>query len=242
MRKLAPPALNPPARPRAAHTPLLDNLVCWDLDETLGRFYGIAAERNGYRYEGTDGLRPGIKAVLASLSGIGLSHILTTAAPDDYAHEALRRFGLAGFFSGVFTEKTILSGGRKDYPVVAEALGLQEEDFWRRALFVGDIHQIDRPPRGVFIYEPHAPSYSAHIPGAIIGLLLQEGGGDAAEGFSKMFLKGCLAPAGNSDAPLHPASSLRSESFTARMYYEGVTGIIRVEEAAAAFRLPLEAP
>ncbi len=241
MRKLAPAPLNQPARLRAAHPPLLDNLVCWDLDETLGRFYGIAAEKNGYRYEGTDGLRPGIRGVLASLSDAGLAHVLTTAAPDDYAHEALRRFGLAGFFRGVFTEKTILSGGRKNYLVVAEALGLQEEDFWRRALFVGDIHQIDRPLRGVFIYEPHAPSYSAHIPGAIIGLLLQKGEGDAVEGFSKMFLEGCPAPAGNSGAPLQPASGLRSESFTARMYYEGFTGIIRVEEAAAAFRRPLEA-
>ena len=238
MRKLIAPLPPAPVRPQTAREPLLEGVVCWDFDETLGRFYGIAARMNGHPYEGVDGLRHGIRSVLGDLSGKGLRHVLTTAAPKDYVSEALSRAGLAGYFSCVFTEKEILSGGRKDYLVVAEALGIPEGEFWRRSLVVGDIHQIDCPRRGVFLYEPHSPSYSAIIPGQIIALLLHPGGGDVANGFSRLFRQGHPLPA---DAELPPgASGLRTESFSAALYYEGQTGIIRVGGAAEACKHPLE--
>ncbi|MCI0503382.1 HAD family hydrolase [Candidatus Micrarchaeota archaeon] len=235
MQKLAQPALIAP-KPKNAE-PLVDKLICWDLDETLGRFYGIYARMHGFDCKRADGLKPGIREALAELSALGFSHVVTTAAQEDEATAALSQAGLLGSFLRIFHESKILRGNRKDYSVVAEAFGMGEGDFRKRAIVVGDIIPLDLPENGVFIHEPDAPCYSADITKSIIRLISEKGEGDFWAGFGALFSDASGAP-----MPGHQAIRIMgiAEGFRASLYYSNGSAIARITMDDARFRADIE--
>lgn len=234
MQKLArsnqpPPRINVPA-------PKVDRLVCWDLDETMGQFYGLYARMNGHRYSRSDGIKPGIRKALEKLSALGLSHAVTTAAPKREAFEALEKSGLMAHFLHVFYDDLIMRDVQKDYSVVARHFGIPESERRKKIIAVGDIIQLDIHNGGVFIWEEHSPYHSALPSASLIAMLSEAGGGDFWAGFGVMFAGGAQLPNPDPEGgrKIHVA-----EGFEVALYYKNGNAVarVRVEDA---FRESLE--
>ncbi|NYZ74499.1 hypothetical protein H0O00_05120 [Candidatus Micrarchaeota archaeon] len=220
--------------------PLVEKLICWDLDETLGQFYGIYARINGHQSSRRDVLRPGIREALHRLSVLGFTHVVTTVAPERQAHEALRASGLFDLFSGVFHEQMILRDGRKDYSVVAKSFGIPDEERRKRIISVGDILELDMHRGGVSIWEPDSPYHSAGVTADFIKLMSESGDGNFWDGFRTIFSKAGESKRLNQDSiHIHVA-----DGFDTSLFYQEASAIacIRVQDHFRENPVPLPAP
>src|SRR5512135_1271442 len=136
-------------------------VICWDLDETLGRFRppeGNGPHRNR-------GLTRGIRTILEEHLDSGCRHVVTTAAEASYAATTLDEFGITRYFDGIF-DRSIICDGRfnKSYLSVASRFGVPPEEAPDRIIVVGNLAK-DAPADSdiVFLYHPNAIDYEAGV-------------------------------------------------------------------------------
>lgn len=168
----------------------LDNkAICWDMNNTLGRFRAIAYELYGLPKPWglpAPGLKPGIRELLEKLTNSGCKNFLTTRADKAYAREVLTRFELNQYFEGIFTYEQIYDGVGKHYRPAAKIMGYTDEEARKKMVVVGDAER-DHPRdiKGLtFIYHPHGRKHEARIIGEIVEMLATAGNGDIRSGFN----------------------------------------------------------
>jgi len=166
-------------------------IICWDYDETLGYFRPLE-----FRFLGSPvppgmpepRLKPGIRELLESLSEF--THVLTTAAIGEYAREVLCEYQLLDFFSYVFgREDGIFSGEGKDYKVVGDRFGINEEDLQRRLVIIGNDSKRDPDIRFrqiVMIYDDRMADQPSEPVGVVLRRLLVEGEAEVKRGFDRL--------------------------------------------------------
>lgn len=174
--------------------------ICWDLDETVGKFSALRYNLRGeadteeareYREQIPVGLRYGIRDLLIELSDAGYSHYITTSSNRPYVVAALEHTNLTSHFRRVFTGKEIGSQWGKLYRPVIEDLGFSDEEAISRMIVVGDAPG-DMPTdiNGlVFLQMAAGHETDALVIREVLVKLLEEGEGDFAKGFNKMYGK-----------------------------------------------------
>lgn len=162
-------------------SPLCDRIICWDMDGTLGNFVELPGQKPV--------LRADLNAALQILSNLGAINVVTTFANPRDAESAILSHGIENI-SRIFGYDELFSmkGGRlsKNYAKVAEEFGT---DF-SSMIAVGNSFSRDMPGDGmVFVFEPEAAYYSAHVARIIIESLANTGNGDFVKGFHALFEK-----------------------------------------------------
>ncbi|MCI0503125.1 hypothetical protein L0Y65_00265 [Candidatus Micrarchaeota archaeon] len=139
-------------------------VICWDLDETTGSFRDYGRMR----------LTRGIKPLLEGLGGLGIRHVITTAASREHAETALGNFGVMGLYERIFDASEICdSVYNKYYAPVASFLGMGHQDAADRILVVGNLPR-DAPADLdlTFLYHPEGSEFDAAVYMKIIGRLM----------------------------------------------------------------------
>ena len=165
-----------PSNPVVKGTPLHDKVICWDLDKTMGQFVTLSGQ--------TSGTRAHIKQVLKILADLGATNVVTTFATKKDTEYAISSAGIKESISRVYshTDLFLVDGDSlsKDYDVVSADFGVDQSSM----VVVGDTFARDMPNNGsVFIYEPDALQYSAHVTRILIETLALAGNGDFRLGF-----------------------------------------------------------
>ncbi|MBU0532594.1 HAD family hydrolase [Candidatus Micrarchaeota archaeon] len=110
--------------------------ICWDLDETLGRFRPEDEVRGTLR---------GLTPLLEGLGQNGCRHVITTASAAEYADYVLRKSGIRDQFEAIFDCAILCQGeSNKRYVPVAKHLGIADEEMIDRMIVVGN-HELDIP-------------------------------------------------------------------------------------------------
>jgi len=198
------------------------NLICWDLDDTIGSFKGVSTRLDGSKYGFLkQGLRTGIDDTLLELSEEGITQVITTISPEILALKSVLRSGLAIYFDRIYDGGAlgIRTTAGKDYSVVARDYGMGEEEFRSKAIIVGDNLCFDKPSSGTFIWEPEALSYPADITKKTILTLLERGNGDFSAGFDSFLATGGQPTEG---------AELNIDGFKMRLYRDGNANIANV--------------
>jgi len=130
--------------------------ICWDLDETTGSF-------RDYRRMG---LTRGLKPLLEGLSGLGIKHVITTAAWKEHAEYVLWQAGVRGLYEGIFDIHELCDPKDPDYnkfySPVAARFGISNDEAPDRMLVVGNLPR-DAPADLdlTFLYNPQGSAYDA---------------------------------------------------------------------------------
>ncbi len=130
---------------------MIEKVICWDMDETLGSFrrigYELAGEQS-QKFEKPTGIRHGIKECLNRLSSDGYIHFVTTLGSTSYAREALGRVGLITQFKDVLGNEVMSKGMSsrtlKNYRVVADRVGFSDDEAFANMIVIGDSYN-DKP-------------------------------------------------------------------------------------------------
>ncbi len=133
-------------------------IICWDLDETLGKF------RDPKKMSLTKGILP----VLDRLKALGFRQVITTAASSGHADFVIKSFSLGHYFEAVFSLEHIYgdssqeTGLNKHYLPVAVFFGISPEQASHDMISIGN-HQRDAPADldFPFIFRPYGSSYDA---------------------------------------------------------------------------------
>ncbi len=129
--------------------------ICWDLDETTGSF-------RDYRRMG---LTRGLKPLLEGLSGLGIKHVITTAAWKEHAEYVLWQAGVRGLYDAIFDVHQICDQDyNKYYGPVAASLGIRPDEAPDRLLVVGNMSR-DAPADLdlTFLYNPQGSVNDATV-------------------------------------------------------------------------------
>jgi hypothetical protein len=182
-------------------------LICWDLDDTLGRFsyytcneHGVGCKECddsrfvvGWSEEGNSsnevGLRSGISELLACFKDSGHTNVITTAACKQYADAALDWSDLSGFFpSKRYCRGMIWEDGdpHKDYLPVFDEHNVLKEDASRRVVVIGDnLRDSPDDSKIPFVYCQDLTS-SAIVYYDVLNTLYTQGDGDVGLGWRSL--------------------------------------------------------
>lgn len=116
----------------------MTQVICWDLDETLGNFKPIEEGRTDII------LRKGIKEILEEMQQIGIINVLTTTATRRYAKIALDLGGIRPHFEQVFTCEDVMGWSGKKYGIILPIYDISPENAGHKVMAVGDLTR-DRP-------------------------------------------------------------------------------------------------
>lgn len=168
-------------KPHVSGNPLCDRIICWDMDGTLGNFVPLPGQKPA--------LRADINAALQILSNLGAVNVITTFASPKDAESAVKSHNISNI-SRIFGHDEMFSmkgnSLSKNYSKVAEHFGA---DF-SSMIAVGNSFGRDMPGDGmVFIFEPEAVYYSAHVARIIIESLAVAGNGNFVQGFNTLLEK-----------------------------------------------------
>lgn len=144
--------------------------ICWDADDTLGRF----------DYTKKNGIMRGLVPLLESLRDRGCRHILTTAASGPYAKIVMEKTDLRRHFDAVFDFSTIWPerdmARPKKYGPVAEHLGISESEARDSMIAVGNSPlDLPRDLDIVTVYHPQAIKCNAEVLDMLFSELLARG-------------------------------------------------------------------
>lgn len=210
-------------------------IVCWDLDNTLGHFYGYGNQMDGLPSTETDRvieLRYGIKELLQEFSPEnGFKHVITTSGRADYADLALTKTGIRGHFSQIFDRKdvTLPNESGKQYFYPALDFVHPYEAYPDRMIAIGDSGG-DMPTDTtdlVFILVDDYIRHDALVIREILTALLEEGEGSFKRGFDKLFEK-----AEFSDEAFPPLGMGEQHEITLK---NGITFRMRTDERRGSF-------
>lgn len=195
---------------------VLEKIIAWDLDNTLGDFsslkyfedyiisfnkdkkYSIYKKDNFHvnvfedfmkEYDISFGLAPGIGDFISELDRKGFSQFITTNANNLYAKTVLSFTGMYDFFTDVFSREDVFSESGKRYHCLLEKYGFDMEKARSDMLVFGD-SMADFPvdlDGVVFIYNPSAPLIHADLLKLIVKELEDEGKGNFSRGFDVLF-------------------------------------------------------
>ena len=140
------------------------NLACSEQEIREGIFVMI---ENFYRNEAA--LKPGVREVLERMRRKHIPMVIATSGDGELLTAALRRNGIAEYFSGVFTCTNLHTDKRKPEIFVecAEFLGLEPED---TAVFEDSLFALETAKRAGFIAIGVEDSYSVHDKDRIISM------------------------------------------------------------------------
>lgn len=167
---------------------MINKIICWDLDETLGDFTKVSQEilcnlkgepiPRSVQLKKVR-LRYGIKEVLKELSKKGYQHVIATSiGMGDVVKESLKRADITEEFSKIYLrDKTKKYLGRgKSCEDISKDLDLTEEEVYDKMMVVGNSYG-DQPidlEKLVFIYENRACLYDAKTAQEVIMRLNDE--------------------------------------------------------------------
>lgn len=127
-------------------------VICWDLDGTLGEFSRLS---NSW---GRFWVRESIPELIDFCAQHRVSQVLTTNATKRYAELALKKSGLAPYFSKIFSQKEVMAWNGKKYQPVLDCFPQAE------LLIIGDRIQdkpLDVP--AVFLWDTTSPEMPADV-------------------------------------------------------------------------------
>ncbi|OGM10752.1 hypothetical protein A2Z22_02605 [Candidatus Woesebacteria bacterium RBG_16_34_12] len=172
--------------------------ICWDLDNTLGRFGKVYYDLHGKKPPASESsilLRAGIKKLLTTLNNEGFTHYITSSGGDLYIQEAVKRSGLDEFIGkdNIFPVELLTNprSGGKNYQYPEERFCQEEGEHQHIMLVVGD-GPGDQPQDKenlVFIKVSCGFEYSSEIFKRVIDVLWEEGNGSFVNGFRAIFQK-----------------------------------------------------
>ncbi len=140
--------------------------ICWDLDETLGAFrdYSNLSRRNG------------MKPLLEDLRGLGIGHVVTTAACREHAEYVLAACGIRHLFERIFPYTEICDRDyNKFYLPVASSLKIPASEEADRMLVMGDMWRDAPSDSGLtFFFQTYDHSFSSAIYREVITALMNE--------------------------------------------------------------------
>jgi len=172
------------------------------------------------------GVRAHMNDALADLSGAGAINVVASFASIGIIQDAVKSSGVGGNICRLYDASKISSVSddlhcSKDYSVIAADFAVDDPP--SSMIAVGDSFKRDMPGNGmVFIFEPEAMCYSAHVTRRIIECLAVAGEGNFRLGFDVLRGRNNAARI-KEDAPY---------KFTANLYInEGP--VVLVEEYAS---------
>jgi len=175
-------------------------LICWDMDETLGHFRGIAHALRGEEAPPSPypiGIRCNIAAVLEQMYEEGFVHFITTGGGLNYAGLILELTGLDVYFAEVLADDALYTPEeletntyeRKRYGFALDLMEFSEERAKSDMIIIGDLHK-DAPydlDGVVFIEHESGFLYDAHLSYLLIHAFLEAGDGSFNKGFNALY-------------------------------------------------------
>jgi len=145
-------------------------IICWDLDETLGKF------RDPQKMSVTKGIHP----VLDKLKALDIKQVITTAASTGHAQFVLTSFNIGHYFEALFSfdhlcDPSPESGFNKHYLPVAVHFGISPTQASHDMISIGN-HSRDAPADldFPFIFRPYGSFYGAAALIPILSRLIGE--------------------------------------------------------------------
>ena len=179
---------------------MVDRVVCWDFDLTLGLFDSGDESLEDSDLEKPDfRLRKGLEGSLKRMGDRGYRHFITTTRHNtQIVGDILKTAGVGNYFEGIFGRDSIFRGNGKLYCPVAdhEKVKISRGEIPSKMIVVGDMEH-DRPidvSDLLFVYQPEGYKYDSVVVERAIYFLDSPGGFNGR--FTDLVWKGDNEPKG----------------------------------------------